>query len=490
MDSQRENLNLETEEDKEVSVYTQTEDVEKIEEDFEVSAAAELGAASVADVLADLRIGQHLPHETPRRMSAMEELREPFLKLQAKMSRSQGATKKPPVASPKVKVIALDDAMANFMSRSQGATAKPPVASPKGKVTAVDDAIANLGTRLCTPDETIKYLRAMDDSDMEKFTEEVAKLLHKEDKAVLDTFTKALASEIEKVAEPKLAIQNVKGYTNLRTWLLEKDNEYVGGENNTNGAPESYFHQDYSLHVSRTVAREELKNWIFRLYYARIISDNRLLSKLALLRGKTLGCYCKSAYPHDIPSVESKEFRFTCHAEILHYLINLFDHPEGEKHWKIVNSHWDCHQVSEEYSEFLMDDIYYEDWEEEEWPKDAITSSYFLEFLFDFKTWGDKKCRKRSLRKCLCFKCRKEIFDQGPERYTREDHYVGYDTLAQQYAPRKLYGTRLLPVQSPINKLKEYMRERRQCRGGTRIRLTKSENNLWPERRGRKAERK
>lgn len=117
-----------------------------------------------------------------------------------------------------------------------------------------------------------------------------------------------------------MSIENVrvkfirlKGYKNLKEWINDKNNIYIGRggiviiDNERFPKNNSLFCNPYKLNIdgSREEVIEKYKNYITKKIETNIIFKNELLK----LKGKNLGCWC---YP---------EF---CHGNILLELIEKY----------------------------------------------------------------------------------------------------------------------------------------------------------------------
>lgn len=120
------------------------------------------------------------------------------------------------------------------------------------------------------------------------------------------------------------------GYPNLREWLKEGDNVYVGraGRVNIDGQlyryPASKWKNPYKVEMPLEKSLELYKRHLFR---------SGLINQLSELQGKTLGCWCKeeaqssqaqSSYPRS-SQAQSSQVRSSypqCHAQLL---IDLID---------------------------------------------------------------------------------------------------------------------------------------------------------------------
>ena len=92
---------------------------------------------------------------------------------------------------------------------------------------------------------------------------------------------------------------NRLGYNNLKHWLENSNHVYIGRHNSFVNVAESIWHNPFSAHI---YGREEC----LVLFEKYVKSKPELMSKLANLKGKTLGCWC-----HPEP----------CHGHVLKKLI-------------------------------------------------------------------------------------------------------------------------------------------------------------------------
>ena len=250
---------------------------------------------------------------------------------------------------------------------------------------------------------------------------------------------------IQSITETCLERENYRG---VQHWFRYKNHVWTGvrmtprkvGSNKNHldcNLPQSYFYNPYPFLLSYYVSWNEMKEFILRKYYQHVINSVQLLSRLKLLKGKTLGCFCHNVYKNDddaAPFFGSKcwlplhgdTFAFSCHNEILQYLIDVFEAEDGEENWRITNRHWDFlsqrffGEVSLHGGDLMM---YVKN------PKRRESPFYDQELVEYEKLWQEKQCIKKNDAEpfdpaCLCFRCRKYIFNNGEK--LRSDNNLYY----------------------------------------------------------------
>ena len=93
----------------------------------------------------------------------------------------------------------------------------------------------------------------------------------------------------------------------------------------------------------------------------------------------------------------------------------MFRHPNGKSHWKITNNHW-SNTYSFDYDAFLSEPDYFDDTLNENCEQ--------LKFMFNFDKWDSKKCLKEFEDPCMCYDCRKSIFENGASLRENDDLYI------------------------------------------------------------------
>ena len=219
-------------------------------------------------------------------------------------------------------------------------------------------------------------------------------------------------------------------YEGVQHWMRYKNHVYIGkcvtpkkdGENMNHldrTLPTSYFYNPYPYLLSRFVACGEMTEFNLRLYFKYAIRNKALLSRLKLLKGKTLGCFCHSVKiscnDERMPEknwrpLDNDYFGFKCSAEILFWLIEVFEHPQGQDFWRITDEHWDFCYRNEKHP-FFDNDM-------KAWLLNSAEAYYYDEQKEAFlKKWRSKKCVKKDNEEfsdeCLCYFCRKFIYMNG-----------------------------------------------------------------------------
>ena len=276
----------------------------------------------------------------------------------------------------------------------------------------------------------------------------------------METLERDFNLELDEIVLPKRVVQDIhpgvlqaEDHGNFREWFESEDHEYVGKENTICGAPMSYFYLPSRIWALKNVYKYELEDWNLRSYHARVISDDELLSKLGLLKGKVLGCWCRNKNNDAILKVTSSEFEFSCHAEILVYLINLFSHPDGKSHWKITNAHW-SNTYNIDYEAFLNEDDYFDN--QGPGSPGMHPDNYKLRHMFNFDKWNSRQCLKNSEDPCLCFECRLSVFENG-HLLRKDDNLYMSPSETAALPPLRSMGT-------VVREMAKYMKKRRSIR--------------------------
>ena len=238
-------------------------------------------------------------------------------------------------------------------------------------------------------------------------------------------------------SQPPMAGLDYKIVQSVRRPVLERDgfskivkfwltnwtyHVYVGRRNTISELPKSVFANPFLISQMPHCDEDEVRFWVLLLYYFYLIYDDRLLSKLKGLRGKILGCWCKNTWKSEMPLMADYRFRFYCHAEILKYVLDLFEHPDGKYFWRITWSHWNDDNLTEDMKMFLKNKNMFKQRHGE-----IYDNFVHLSYMFDDEKWGSKACLKDKEDKCLCYDCRKEVYLNGTvnsddELYDDHDH--------------------------------------------------------------------
>jgi uncharacterized protein YabN with tetrapyrrole methylase and pyrophosphatase domain len=131
---------------------------------------------------------------------------------------------------------------------------------------------------------------------------------------------KTTMSDAMKTTKVCIKVSNLRkiGYNNLREWMADDRNVYVGRRGRVfihrkDGIKTVYVYPQSIWHNPYKSGEHELKECL-KLYYDHIF-DSDLIYSISELRGKNLGCFC-----------EGKE----CHAQMLADMI--------EKCWDVLKS--------------------------------------------------------------------------------------------------------------------------------------------------------
>lgn len=239
-------------------------------------------------------------------------------------------------------------------------------------------------------------------------------------------------------------------YEGVQHWMRYKNHVYIGrqvtprkegelGENHLDCTLHlSYFYNPYPFKFHPYIKVSEMTEFNLRGCFNWTICNNAVISRLRLLKGKTLGCFC-----HTVPwechdetrpeknwrPLDSELFGFKCHGEILFWLIEVLEHPEGHEFWKITDEHWDFKRHF--YDPYLRDDM----------KNYVLNKAGYDHHDPDKETflvqWRSKKCIKKSGEEfredCLCYACRKHIYMNGHKFRSDSALYHSSDTACLDY---------------------------------------------------------
>lgn len=106
-------------------------------------------------------------------------------------------------------------------------------------------------------------------------------------------------------------------YRNLREWIENKNNVYVGrhGRIFIDGKifhyKQSKWHNPYKVNKDKSNINEVLSKYLNYLF------ESKLIFEIEELRGKTLGCFCEHQYKND---------KINCHAQLLVDILEKCNH--------------------------------------------------------------------------------------------------------------------------------------------------------------------
>lgn len=177
-----------------------------------------------------------------------------------------------------------------------------------------------------------------------------------------------------------------------------------------------------------------------KTYHLYVLSNDRLLKKLALLKDYQLGCFCP---PHKPIAVCQRDGTWAarCHCDVLKYLIDLFEDEAKENEYQVAGI-----KMPPLGDEQAVLQAYFNEIDQLELVGQMLDppDDGNVRFLNDRHWRYDLSCKKdEGHNPCLCYHCRKSVYDEGRTQrellireVTTEDKHQFFEMTLKQRAKK------------------------------------------------------